>query len=228
VGYDVYDLFDLGEFDQKGGQATKYGTKEELITAIQTGLQHGIVTYVDTVLNHRWLSAKFVVTCKSAHYNGSFGADRTERFLAVEVQSDDRTKEISGWYTIEVRFRKSSLVVNPSTHGYYVGVDQVRLPRTCKRSTHFGLLFNDGLYSFLRPWNGNQDSDLKWNYNHFTGVDYNNDGGKKAIFRIYGENKYWAQAVDRENKNYDYLSAFFNFFFFFFSIRLILARFLLQ
>jgi len=32
----------------------------------------------------------------------SFGADRTERFLAVEVENDDRTKEISGWYTIEV------------------------------------------------------------------------------------------------------------------------------
>ena len=35
VGYDVYDLFDLGEFDQKGTAATKYGTKEEFIKAIQ-------------------------------------------------------------------------------------------------------------------------------------------------------------------------------------------------
>jgi hypothetical protein len=146
VGYDVYDLFDLGEFDQKGGRATKYGTKEELVIAIQTGLQHGIVTYVDAVLNHRWLSAKFVVSCESAHYNGSFGADRTERFLAVQVQNDDRTKEISGWHTIEVRFREDLLVVGPSTRGYYVGVDWVRLPRTCKRSTHFSLLSSNILY----------------------------------------------------------------------------------
>ena len=29
VGYDVYDLFDLGEFDQKGTVRTKYGTKDE-------------------------------------------------------------------------------------------------------------------------------------------------------------------------------------------------------
>ena len=28
-GYDVYDLFDLGEFDQKGSVRTKYGTKEQ-------------------------------------------------------------------------------------------------------------------------------------------------------------------------------------------------------
>lgn len=29
VGYAVYDLFDLGEFDQKGSVRTKYGTKLE-------------------------------------------------------------------------------------------------------------------------------------------------------------------------------------------------------
>src|SRR6201986_1831078 len=29
-GYDVYDIFDLGEFDQKGSVRTKYGTKQEL------------------------------------------------------------------------------------------------------------------------------------------------------------------------------------------------------
>lgn len=34
VGYDTYDLFDLGEFDQKGTIATKYGDKRQLLTAI--------------------------------------------------------------------------------------------------------------------------------------------------------------------------------------------------
>ena len=32
VGYDPYDLFDLGEFDQKGSIPTKYGTKEEYLS----------------------------------------------------------------------------------------------------------------------------------------------------------------------------------------------------
>ncbi len=35
VGYGVYNLFDLGEFDQKGSVRTKYGTKEEYINAIK-------------------------------------------------------------------------------------------------------------------------------------------------------------------------------------------------
>ena len=33
VGYDTYDLFDLGEFDQKATIATKYGTRAELESA---------------------------------------------------------------------------------------------------------------------------------------------------------------------------------------------------
>ena len=35
VGYGVYDLYDLGEFDQKGSIPTKYGTKEEYVDAIK-------------------------------------------------------------------------------------------------------------------------------------------------------------------------------------------------
>jgi alpha-amylase len=62
VGYDIYDLWDLGEFDQKGGKPTKYGTKEELCRMIKTARDNGIVTYVDAVLNHK------------------FGAEKTETF----------------------------------------------------------------------------------------------------------------------------------------------------
>ena len=35
VGYGVYDTYDLGEFDQKGSVATKYGTKDEYLNAIR-------------------------------------------------------------------------------------------------------------------------------------------------------------------------------------------------
>ena len=34
VGYGVYDLFDLGEFDQKGTVRTKYGFKDDYLQAI--------------------------------------------------------------------------------------------------------------------------------------------------------------------------------------------------
>ncbi|BGP17291.1 hypothetical protein JCM10213v2_005309 [Rhodosporidiobolus nylandii] len=82
-GYDIYDLFDLGEFDQKGGVATKWGTKEEFLALIKELKEHGVVVYIDAVLNHK------------------AGADYTEKFHATEVDQDDRTKEISDCYEIE-------------------------------------------------------------------------------------------------------------------------------
>ncbi len=53
VGYGVYDLYDLGEFDQKGTIKTKYGSKEEYINCILTLKQAGIESYADIVLNHK-------------------------------------------------------------------------------------------------------------------------------------------------------------------------------
>lgn len=35
AGYAVYDLYDLGEFNQKGSIETKYGTKDEYLQAIR-------------------------------------------------------------------------------------------------------------------------------------------------------------------------------------------------
>ncbi|MGM0368945.1 MAG: alpha-amylase domain-containing protein [Bacillota bacterium] len=53
VGYGVYDLWDLGEFDQAGGVRTKYGTREELEAAIADLHKNDISVYYDAVLNHR-------------------------------------------------------------------------------------------------------------------------------------------------------------------------------
>ena len=53
VGYGIYDLFDLGEFDQKGNVRTKYGTKEELLSLIDKAHEVGISVYADVVLNHK-------------------------------------------------------------------------------------------------------------------------------------------------------------------------------
>lgn len=66
-GYDIYDLYDLGEFDQKGARPTKWGTKEELRNFISEAQDQGIGVYWDAVLNHK------------------AGADFTERFPAVKV-----------------------------------------------------------------------------------------------------------------------------------------------
>ena len=53
VGYAVYDVYDLGEFNQKGTIKTKYGSKEEYLNCIQILNQNGIEAYADIVLNHK-------------------------------------------------------------------------------------------------------------------------------------------------------------------------------
>ncbi|MEO1210227.1 MAG: alpha-amylase [Cyanobacteria bacterium J06638_20] len=53
VGYGIYDLFDLGEFNQKGSTPTKYGTKDEYVAAVQACRDAGINVYADVVFNHK-------------------------------------------------------------------------------------------------------------------------------------------------------------------------------
>lgn len=53
VGYGVYDLYDLGEFDQKGTVATKYGDKDSYLNAIKMLHRAGLQALADVVLNHR-------------------------------------------------------------------------------------------------------------------------------------------------------------------------------
>ena len=52
-GYAVYDLYDLGEFDQKGTVRTKYGTRHELEEAVAALHENGISVYLDTVMNQK-------------------------------------------------------------------------------------------------------------------------------------------------------------------------------
>lgn len=49
-GYDIYDLYDLGEFDQKGGVGTKWGTKEELLSLAKAGKEVGVGLYWYNIL----------------------------------------------------------------------------------------------------------------------------------------------------------------------------------
>lgn len=49
VGYGVYDMYDLGEFNQKVTVRTKYGTKDQYINAINKAHQYNINIYADVV-----------------------------------------------------------------------------------------------------------------------------------------------------------------------------------
>ena len=84
VGYGVYDLYDLGEFDQKGTVKTKYGSKEEYINCILALKQAGIESYADIVLNHK------------------MGADMLQTIPAEKVDWGNHNEIVSGKEIVRV------------------------------------------------------------------------------------------------------------------------------
>ncbi len=76
AGYGVYDLFDLGEFDQKGSICTKYGTRDEYLQGIHAAHAAGIRVYADVVFNHK------------------IGGDELEAFNATPYNPDNRNEAI--------------------------------------------------------------------------------------------------------------------------------------
>ncbi len=52
MGYDPYDYYDLGEFDQKGSTPTWFGTRSELENVIASAHKHGLSLIADIVINH--------------------------------------------------------------------------------------------------------------------------------------------------------------------------------
>src|SRR3984885_6557842 len=52
MGYDPYDYFDLGDFDQKGGVKTLYGNRAELEALIAKAHANHLALYADMVINH--------------------------------------------------------------------------------------------------------------------------------------------------------------------------------
>lgn len=69
-GYDCYDLWDLGEFDQKGARSTKWGSREELRDLMDKAKSLGIAIVWDAVLSHKT------------------AGDSTEECWAVEVDPE--------------------------------------------------------------------------------------------------------------------------------------------
>ncbi len=149
VGYAVYDLFDLGEFDQKGSIPTKYGTKDEYLAAIKACHDAGIEVYADVVLNHK-------ISC-----------DSYETVKVVEYDWNDRNVQISGEKTI----RAMSKFRFPGRNGKYNSFIWDK--------THFsGSDTNErnkkrGIYSFSGShWSKSVD-DENGNYDYLLGLDVN-------------------------------------------------------
>jgi alpha-amylase len=82
VGYGLYDLFDLGEFNQQNTVSTKYGIRADYEAAIAACHAVGIQVYADAVLNHKT------------------GADETEDYQATPYDQDHRQSPLEGEQTI--------------------------------------------------------------------------------------------------------------------------------
>ncbi len=155
VGYGVYDMYDLGEFNQKGTIPTKYGTKDEYLTAIKTLQQFGLAVYADVVFNHR------------------MGADHTETVNAYVVDRHNRNhiiskKQIEAWTKFDFLGRNKEYSDFTFNHTHFDGCDWDE-----KTNLHEIYLF-DG-----KVWDTEVDTE-NVNYDYLMGADL--DLNNKEIF----------------------------------------------
>lgn len=147
TGYAVYDMYDLGEFDQKGSIPTKYGTKEDYLKAIESLHEQGIDVLADAVLNHR------------------LGADECEWVEAVPINWNERKRAIGepriikAWtrFTFENRHGRYSDFTWNHTHFHATDWDE---------KTH-----EKGLYLFKDKYWDLEVDDEHGNYDYLMGAD---------------------------------------------------------
>ena len=125
VGYGVYDMYDLGEFDQRGTVRTKYGTRAEYLAAINAFHKANIQVYADIVLNHR------------------MGGDATEDVVAVSDSPEDRNEQIDGakrvkvWSVFNFPGRNGKYSTFRWNHSHFTGTDWDENTHTMDRIYRF-------------------------------------------------------------------------------------------
>jgi alpha-amylase len=152
VGYGPYDLYDLGEFDQRGSVRTKYGTKAEYLKLIAECHDRGMQVYADIVLNHK------------------AGADAYETVKARRVRYDDRRVEygdisdIYAWTSFTFPGRKGAYSPFTWSSKHFDGVDWDE--RTGESA----------IFKFVKPDSAWEDvvGDEKGNYDYlmFADIDF--------------------------------------------------------
>lgn len=159
VGYGVYDLYDLGEFDQKGTIKTKYGSKEEYINCILALKQAGIESYADIVLNHK------------------MGADMLQTIPAEKVDWGNHNEIVSGKEIVRV----ATKFTFPGRKKKYSDFEW--------NWTHFdGIDYNDktkehAIFKFInKDWANEVDEEFG-NFDYLMGadIDFQNEEVRKEL-----------------------------------------------
>lgn len=145
-GYAVYDLFDLGEFDQKGSVRTRYGTKQEYLDCIQALHGSKLSVLADIVLNHK------------------IGADEQETITAHQVHEEKRNEKVSEELTIEAHTK----FLFPGRKGKYSDF-------IWDAQCFSGVCENDKIYLILTEHTGGEWEDVPEkefeNYDYLMGCD---------------------------------------------------------
>lgn len=151
VGYDTYDIFDLGEFDQKGGIATKYGDRAALEQATDRLKDAGLRVIHDVVFNHK------------------MGADELEEVQVRRANPDNRS-EIEDHRFDAHAWTKFTFPGRAGAHSQFVwdvkcfsGVDHIESP---DEEGVFKLVneYGDG------AWNTEVDEEMG-NFDYLMGAD---------------------------------------------------------
>ena len=164
MGYDVYDLYDLGEFDQKGTVLTKYGSKQEYVAAIEALHKAGLQAIVDIVVNHMG------------------GGDETEAVTAVKVDAENRTQSISEPMEIEA-FTKFTFPGRAGKYSDFIWTHQCFSGVDYDHRTGETAIFN-----ILQEWGDDWEEmidDEKGNYDYlmFNDVEFRNPAVREELAR---------------------------------------------
>lgn len=165
VGYDPYDLFDLGEFDQKGSVPTKYGSKEDYLKCTRQLKENGISVIVDIVLNHK------------------AGGDEKERFTVVKTDEHNREHPISEPFEIE-SYTKFTFPGRQNTYSDF------QWDFTCFSGVDYAEGQDKGVFRIINDYGDTWDtmiSDEKGNYDYLM---YNDIEHRNPFVRA--ELNHWA------------------------------------
>jgi alpha-amylase len=119
MGYNIYDYFDLGEFNQKGTTKTWFGSKQELIDLVKTAHEYEIDVYADIVINHN-----------------SGGDEEEENPIDKEMHPGTNRKRWTKFIPKSEKFRRDWKCFHPSPYERYDDSLYGDMPDLCHRNPY--------------------------------------------------------------------------------------------